>query len=139
MSYATKPAMIERFGVTELQQLTDRAMPPLGAIDDGVLDQALVAADAIIDPYLATAGYQVPLASPPQIVSDYACDIARYRLYTAAVPEHVEKRYDDAIKFLTAVSAGKITLGATGASAPKSATVIQFARSPRVFAREADQ
>ena len=139
MTYATKAHMIEHFGEAELRQLTDRAMPPLDAIDDTVLDQALAAADAVIDPYLATAGYQVPLAAPLPILMDFACDIARYRLMKDAVSELVQKRFDDAIKFLAAVAAGKISLGATAAAAPKSAGVIQFAKSQRVFGREIEE
>lgn len=135
MSYASKANMIARFG-EDVIALTDRAN--LGVIDDAVLANALVEADAEIDPYLAPH-YQLPLSSVPKILTGYACDIARYRLCGANVTETdaIRNRYKDAIRFLESVSVGKLGLGLdVDNHAAPTANTVQFAEpSGRVFGR----
>lgn len=134
MTYATQQDMIDRFAQTELVQLTDRANT--GNIDATVLGQALADANAAIDGYLQ-GRYTLPLAVVPQVLTQYACDIARYRLYDDAASEQVQKRYDDAIKFLELVAQGKITLGlSSGGDAPAEADGAQMEGTDPVFRRE---
>ncbi|ABE45643.1 gp436 family protein [Polaromonas sp. JS666] len=109
MSYAVKQDMIDRFAQSELIQLTDRTGSAI-AVDDAVLAQALLDADAEIDGYLM-GRYALPLASVPRILIGACCDVARYRLYDDRATEQVTKRYDDAIKFLKLVADGKVSLG----------------------------
>lgn len=109
MMYATLANLIERFGELELTQLTDAATP--GLIDEAVVARALADADAIIDGHLG-GRYTLPLASVPPALTAAACDLARARLYKDALPEVVEKRHDEAMKYLTLLGQGKITLGA---------------------------
>lgn len=137
MTYATQSDLTARFGQTELIQLTDRADPPLEAVDTTVLASALEAADGLINGYLE-ARYPVPLASVPRLIVEAACDIARHRLYVGAAPDIVETRYRDAIRLLEAINAGRLRLGvdATGA-APTPADLVQFEAGQRVFEREA--
>lgn len=136
MSYANASDMISRFGSDEVVKLTDRNFA--GVIDTGVLAGALAEADAEIDPYLAPH-YLLPLASTPRILTGYACDIARYRLCGAGVTEteQVRNRYTDAVKFLTAVSHGKLSLGLDSANhTAQTANTVQFSTSSgRVFDR----
>ncbi|MDH5786403.1 MAG: DUF1320 family protein [Chromatiales bacterium] len=125
MPYCTKQNLIDRYGEEELIQLTDRAGN--GVIDDGVLDQAITDAAAEIDGYLA-GRYQLPLAVTPPILTVYACDMTRYRLYDDAATEQVEKRYQDAIKFLRLATDGKVQLGPTSDGskpAPSSGAVME--------------
>lgn len=132
MPYAIKADMLEEFSESEIRQLTDRDDPPLGAINDAVLDRALAGASAEIDGYLARyAGATLDLP----ILTRYCCDMARYRLYRDAAPEEVRLRYRDAIRFLEMVAAGKISLGATAESAASEGTV-SFTTGQKVFARE---
>lgn len=131
MPYALKADMLEEFSESEIRQLTDRDDPPLGAINDAVLDRALAGASAEIDGYLARyAGAALDLP----ILTRYCCDMARYRLYRDAAPEEVRLRYRDAVRFLEMVAAGKISLGASAESASES--TIQFTPGQKVFARE---
>lgn len=116
MAYATQADMLARFGEDELIQLTDRADPPIGAIDAAVLAARLADADALIDGYLA-GRYSLPLASTPAILTQYACDVARYLLYGNKMPEDVRDRYEDALRFLGRVADGRIGLGVTPAPA----------------------
>lgn len=134
MSYATKQNMIDRFAEAELIQLTDR--DNTGVIDDSVLDQALVDADARIDGYLQ-GRYQLPLSAVPPSLVRYACDLARYFLYDDHPTESVQKKYDDAARFLELVSKGQIDLGVSNqGAAPTPAAGAQMSSDGRVFGRE---
>ncbi len=108
MGYATQQDMIDRFAQVELIQITDRNNT--GSIDAAVLGQALADADAAVDGYLASR-YTLPLATIPKSLTRVACDIARYYLYDNAATEEVRNRYADAVKLLTALARGDITLG----------------------------
>lgn len=117
MSYAVKQNMIDRFSQAELVQLTDRAIPPTGAIIDAVLDGALADADAEIDGYLV-GQYLLPLPSVPKNLVMLACDIARYKLYDDRATEQVRQRYEDAVKYLRSVGKGELSLGLDPANQP---------------------
>jgi phage gp36-like protein len=124
MSYASKQNMIDRFGSDELKLLTDRATPPAGAIDDNILAQALSDADAEINSYIAKR-VATPIVPVPQRVLKVACDIARFYLHKDHAPEFVRDAYDDAIKWLAAVSRGDAALGDD-----ESATAVPVAGKP---------
>lgn len=135
MTYATKQDMIDRFGEVELKQLTDRA-GAIETIDDTVLGKSLADADAEINGYLA-GRYTLPLASTPLILVGHACDIARYRLYDDRATEHVRQRYEDALKYLRDVGAGKISLGLDVGNQPQAeAGGARAEGDDRVFTRD---
>ena len=134
MTYATKQDLIDRFGETELAQLTDRASG--AAIVDAVLDRALADADAEINSYISV-NHVLPLSPVPANLVRVAGDVARYYLYEDRVTEQVKARYDDAIAFLKNVASGKASLGVDSAgAAPAPAQTVQFPPSQKVFARE---
>jgi phage gp36-like protein len=108
--YATQADMMARFGVDELIQATDLADPPTGANNVPTLDAALADADSEINSYVATR-YTLPLADPPRVLGRLACDMARYYLWHTRASEAVTQRYQDAVKFLKAVSNGTAQLG----------------------------
>lgn len=130
--------MIDRFGETEIVQLTDIGEVATGDIVTDVLDRALEDADAEINGYLA-ARYVLPLGSTPTLVVGLAADIARYRLYRDNVTETVEKRYKAAVKMLENIAGGKISLGLDSANTPAQVTdAVQFGTSTRVFGRDVE-
>lgn len=132
MTYATQADMLTEFDQAELIQLTDREPPLTGAIVTAVLDRALDDASAEIDGYLARySGQSINLP----ILRRYCCDMARYRLYRAAVPEEVRNRYRDALRFLELVAKGTISLGPDAEAAVPTNTV-NFNIGQKVFARE---
>lgn len=131
MPYATQQDLIDRFGEDELIQLTDRDGD--GAIDADVMDTALTDADAEIDGYLATK-YQLPLATVPGVITQLACDVARYRLYDEHATEQVRNRYKDAVAFLTRLSRGEVSLGLATPPASSSGEV-QTTSGDRKFNR----
>lgn len=121
MSYATKQDMIDRFGETELVQITNQEDHAAETIDDSVLNQALADADAEIDGYLI-GRYALPLASVPATLKRNACDIARYHLYDDRVTEQVQKRYDNVIAFLRMLAKGDASLGLDAAQQETATT-----------------
>lgn len=116
--------LIDRFGEDELAKLTDRQNYQV--IDDAVIDRAINDACSEMATYLHPAGLisinrlgnmtYLPATKPPQALVLKTCDIARYYLYENGTTEIVEKRYDDAIKWLDKVKKDPTML--TGAVAP---------------------
>lgn len=123
-------------GDEELIQLTDRADPPSGEINTAVTAAALTAATHVIDGYVG-AQYQLPLSSSVPLLTDLACDIARYRLYKTAATDQVRQRFEDAIKMLVNISKGVVKLPiANGAAEPAGRSdVVNFQSEERIFSR----
>lgn len=136
MGYCTKANMTARFGAGELEQLTDRD-GSAGAIVDSVLDAAIARADSEINGYLARV-YTLPLAEAPDVLVDWAADIARWALYTDHVPDHVTTRYREVIGRLKDVAAGRMALGdaTPGDSQPTTSSQVTYVGPDRVFDRQ---
>lgn len=109
MTYAIKADMQAEFGDTELIQLTDRATPPAGTIDDAVLTAALTRADSEINSYVAKR-YALPFAAVPDRIKTAALDIARYYLYDARAPQIVIDRYKQQVAWLRDVANGNAVI-----------------------------
>jgi len=108
--YCTKDDLVERYGNDELIQLTDRAVPPSGVIDDAVVARACTDATAIVDSYVRSS-YVVPLSLVNiAVVKPWACMLARWLLHEDAHPEHVEHGYEAAVKWLRDIATGKVAL-----------------------------
>lgn len=111
MAYAAASDLQARYPESDLAQLTD---PEGLAVQVAVLDQALVQAAAVIDGYIGSR-YPVPMANPPAILLEFACDIAMYRLQVLRPQNDIEdarKRYEDAIAFLKPILLGTADLPA---------------------------
>jgi len=135
MAYATLDDLKQRFGETEIVQLTDRNGDDTA--DQAVVDRALEDASAIADSYLARR-HTVPLDPAPLVLVSAVCDIARARLYDANVPEAVTSRKDEAIGWLKRVADGKadaITDPAGGAK-DEPAAISTKSNGLRVFDRD---
>lgn len=106
-----------------------------------IIDAAIVDADAEIDGYLAKR-YNVPLSPIPKVINKYSKDIALYNLFSRiGIDESTDQktylnRYNAAIKFLTLVAEGKVSIG-TETEDPASAAATGFTvkSSPRLFSR----
>jgi phage gp36-like protein len=112
MAYTDQAGMIDRYSEAEIIQLTDRTEPATGTVVTVVLNRALDDATAEIDIYLASR-YILPLTTVPPMIVQICADIARYRLYDDAPTDEVRLRYEDAIKLLTLISKGTVSLGIT--------------------------
>jgi phage gp36-like protein len=136
MTYAVKQDLVDRFGSEELVQLTDRTNLPASTIDDTVVAKALADADRTIDGYLAATDIALPLAQVPELVQTWACAIARYFLHANAPTETVRKNYEDALRALRDVAAGRIKLQVAGAPADTSDDVQISTPGDRIFTRD---
>lgn len=131
MSYATVEQVIERHGAEAVLLLADRdgdgaadaGFPPAASL---VLERALSDAAAEIDTYLA-AKYDLPLfsppASPPEVLTRLAVDIAVYRLAAEAdlATDERRRRYEDAVALLRRIGRGEASLGLASPGAPSRA------------------
>lgn len=135
--FATTSDMVDRFGEREVIAITDRDC--VGEIDAQTLQRALTAADAEISGYLA-GRYTLPFNAVPALLVGYACDIARYRLTGTEVrcTDDIASRYNQAIKYLTLVGKGELSLGldvaggTIGPEAERGPAVRVRRRGPRI-------
>lgn len=138
MTYATQQDLIDRFGETELLQLTDRQNMPPSVIDAVVVGRALNDADGLINSYLGKV-YRMPLSVVPTVLVKRASDIARYHLHGEAAPKDgdVYRNYRDAVDWLKDVAKGLVTIDAEGVTPAASGGGSVKASAPgRVFTRD---
>ena len=109
-NYITQTDIENRIGEERLIELTDD--DGLNTVNTTVLDQLISEAEGEVDGYLCKQ-YSVPLPSPPAIIKAICLDIVVYRLYgrREGTPEDVEKRYQNAIRYLEKVSKNQVSLG----------------------------
>jgi phage gp36-like protein len=134
MPYIDRAGLEARFGADEIAQLLDDDRS--GTEEAGelaALDAACADAATLIDGYLA-ARYPLPLLVVPDIVSGWAADIARFRLWDEAAPDNIRRRFDDVLAQLRDLAAGRLALppGATGEAAAAPSAMDGFS-ADRVF------
>lgn len=115
--YVDMDYLIEAYGLTEIQQLSDRDRS--GDVDASVLASAITRAEAQVDAYLG-ARYALPLASVPEVVKSLAGALAYYYLFRTRATERARQGYEDAVAQLRDISAGKMRVD--GAEQPVTAT-----------------
>lgn len=107
-----------------------------------IIEAAIEDADGEIDGYLAKR-YTVPISPVPKVINKFSKDIAVYNLFSrVGIDESGEEknylnRYNAAIKFLTLVAEGKVSIGAQ-TDDPKTAAATGFSvkSNPRLFTRD---
>lgn len=109
MTYAAAEDVIQLYGADALSVIADRDgdYKP----DHAVIDGALLRAAAEIDAYLGVR-FALPLPHRSELLVQIAADIAVYRMAVGAgglTDEH-RTRYEDAIKMLRDIGAGKASL-----------------------------
>lgn len=107
-----------------------------------LIDAAIADADGEIDGYLAKR-YTVPISTPPKIINKCSKDIAVYNLFSRiGIDESTDQktylnRYNAAIKFLTLVAEGKVSIGAEADDpASSAATGFSVSSNGRLFSRD---
>lgn len=132
MAYSTLQTIVDQFGIDEVIRSSDRDAD--GVADVGVVERAIADADGEIDSYLGTK-YQVPLDPVPGIVVTASATIAMYRLSFDAgtLTDEKRRRYEDLIRWLRDVAAGKAVLdpGVGG----KSSGGVRYSTEPREYTR----
>lgn len=101
MSYATRQNLIDAVG----QEVVDQREETLGT---GAVNQALADACAEIDSYLCTK-YAVPVPASGNM-QRICVQIAQYRLLGDAADDRSRQDYDDAIRWLKDVQAGRAAI-----------------------------
>ncbi|SDA39159.1 gp436 family protein [Mesorhizobium qingshengii] len=138
MSYAVKQDLIDRFGSSELTQLTDRTNIPPSTVDDVVVGRALADADGVIDGYIGKQ-YSLPLLVAPPVLVKVAADLARYFLHGEAADKDslVTRNYSLALAWLKDVAKGLVSID-DGGQMPEQAGggAIRANPSTRVFRRD---
>jgi len=113
MAYSSLDQLTDRFGERTLVDLTDRAVPATGVVDEAVVTRVLADTDAMIDGYLASR-YKLPLAATPPLVADLAATIAIYKLHRRAPDQKIADDYHAAIRALRDIAAGTVRLDVAG-------------------------
>ena len=135
MAYCTQSDLLKQITSEQLIQLTDDA--DAGVADTAIVDDAIAAADAVIDGYCAQR-YTVPFASTPPIINEISVTVALYKLFTRrahAMPELRKEQYDNMIKMLKDIEAGHLSLGvpAPTANPDRKGT---YGGNERIFTRD---
>ena len=106
-----------------------------------IIDAAIEDADGEIDGYLAKR-YSVPIIPTPKSINKFSKDIAVYNLFSrigideSSDQKNYLNRYNAAVKFLTLVAEGKVSIGAEiDAPATAAATGFSVKSNPRLFGR----
>lgn len=123
--YCTEQQFEARFGQREYADLLAGGHAYAQAEND---------AASMIDGYMAVR-YTLPLLSVPAIVTGWAADITRFKLWDQRAPEEVRKRYEDAIAQLRDLAAGRIDLppGVDGSAVSTDPLYIDGYSAERVF------
>lgn len=129
MAYCTQGDYEQRFGATELEQLTDKE--GAGAVNAARTAEVMAQASAVIDRYAQAVG-TVPIASPGADVRDLALVITRYLLFDRSPPDPVKDQYREAIRYLERVQDGRATLQGL-AEAPQGKVATLRGAEDRVF------
>lgn len=109
--YLTLDLLKEGIDEDKLIQLTDD--DGLGVVNQGRIDAAIATAQGEVDGYLQER-YTIPLNPVPALILGACRDITIYNLYSRKMeelPETRQKRYDNAVKLLTKLATGVISLG----------------------------
>lgn len=96
-----------------LAQLTDDEAGAEVTVD--VVDEAITAADEVIDAHLR-GRYTLPFPDmPPPILRRLSADIAIFHLYgrrpEGDIPEAISMKYKNAVRMLEKIRDGKLTIG----------------------------
>lgn len=135
MTYADKNDMIAAYDEQDLIQLTDRAIPSAGVIDDAVLQQQLEGVTSLIDSYVS-ARYTVPVSPVPVVLRDTCAIIAFYRLHRGRHTDETRQAYEDAIRYLENINAGRVKLDVVGEEPVSSGAQVVSDAVPRTFSRK---
>ncbi|WDR00747.1 DUF1320 domain-containing protein [Devosia sp. J2-20] len=139
MTYCSQQDLVDRFGTTKLVQLTDRVNKPASTIDGTTVTKRIEDAVSLINSYLAKK-YELPLTvAVPEVLTTYAINITWFLLHGEAAGKDspVRMAYDDALRWLKAVSQGSVVIeGAGEIIAAAGGGQIKTSTPNRVFTRD---
>ena len=136
MSYATIADLELLIPTEQLILLTDD--DDTGDVVIAIVETALDNASTIIDSYLS-GRYSLPFANPPQMLKVMCTHIAGYQLQVRreAVSDTWAKQHANAIAFLTKISEGSLSLGASDpVVSGGESEALQVSVADSIFSRE---
>lgn len=113
MAYATRSDIEELYGAQLVSIIAD--LTEDGQAEDVAIERALEEASSEIDTYLSVQ-YLTPVDPAPPILVQLCRDMAIYRLalQSSVRTTEMRTRYEDAIKMLERIAAGKASLPPVG-------------------------
>jgi phage gp36-like protein len=139
MAYCTSADIETRIGPADLAALADHDGD--GNPDGDVVTQAIRSAESLMDSYIGVR-YAVPVELPgggcPEVVTTRAVNLAVYflRLGRDSVTEDARAQYEDDVRWLTQVAAGRVSLGVEPAPTESGgAATVRAESAPRLFGR----
>lgn len=99
------------FGEDEAIALSNLDDPQSQVPRQEIIDNAIADAGEMIDGYLRSAGYTLPLSANVTVLKRATCDVARYYLDRVRPREDVKMRHDSWLKWLGDVAKGNVELG----------------------------
>jgi phage gp36-like protein len=136
MTYCSRLDLEVAFGVKEIQELIDRNAD--GAEDNGALGAAIERAAGEIDAR-CRGRYAIPLQPVDRIITDIACDLARYALAKDDPTETVIERARHARDLLDAIAGGSLRIGAEPDAGAGNASLTALPRTMRLTDTVLDQ
>ncbi len=135
MAYCTLDDIVKkRISEEDLIGLTDDYGD--GVLDAEVVSGAIAEADELIDGYLRTRDFELPLATVPGVLRRLSAAIATYLLYGRRphleTPERVKNDYTGALKTLEKIQRGEIQIGA-GEPATEAPGTLQTSAPEKLF------
>ncbi len=133
MAYIDQAGLTEQWGEIEVTRSSDRDGD--GVADVGVVQKALDDASAEIDSYIGVV-YKLPINPVPPVLATHCGAMAIYRLSLdgGAYTREKRQRYEDALRWLRDVAAGKASLDGQVQPESKSGGVRYFTE-PREYSR----
>lgn len=117
MTYATSAQFVESFGQELTIEITNLEDPTATTVNATVMTRGLTRASSLIDSYLS-GRYALPLSTTPEVLTTLCLDIARYQMGHNALEDDVRQRYEDALKMLSDIAKGILSLGLAPADEP---------------------
>lgn len=97
----------------EIARLTDDIGGEI--INSNIVDNAISAADELIDGYLRSRYSSLPLSTVPKLITNISVDLAIFylhqRRFRTNMPESIESQYKNQVRILEQIQKGFISLG----------------------------
>ena len=130
--YAAREHITARYG----EDVLIAAVGDDGRVDEARVDEALAAATAEIDSYVAVR-HTLPLSDAPAVLRQHCVDMAVYKMSAGSdtLTEEIKDRYRASVAWLKDLSMGRATLGTPAKPGQTSARPVVRTGPPRRFTR----
>ncbi|MDE2577949.1 MAG: DUF1320 domain-containing protein [Hyphomicrobiales bacterium] len=143
--FLTVAEFVDRVGPVEADNVAGDGPRTARRLDETKISGAIAQAGDLINGYIR-ARYPAPIDPVPEILKGFAVDIALYRLRLktgdmSGVTEQVKARYDDAMRQLRDIQAGRLAIDANqpgAANRPAEETPVLVAGEPSRAGRVLD-